>query len=156
MQVIPTLDLRADDAAVAYVKVEVVEVTFAKHAGEIQSRVGPNRYGAGDALITGSTGDRWSVSRDRFDARYLPLAPLRTGDDGSYQAVSAPVLAKQMSNAFSIARSAGGDVLFGEAKDWLVQYAPGDYGVVERTRFAQVYRPCELTPFSGGAHTGHG
>ena len=146
MQVMQTLDLRGDDAASAYVKVEVVKVTFAKFAGEIQSRVGPNRYGVGDALITGSTGDRWSVSRDRFDARYLPLAPLRTGGDGSYQAIAAPVLAKQMSEAFSIARSTGGDVLFGEVNDWFVQYAPGDYGVVECTRFAQVCRSCESTP----------
>ena len=41
MQVMQTLDLRGDDAASAYVKVEVVNVTFAKLAGEIQSRVGP-------------------------------------------------------------------------------------------------------------------
>jgi hypothetical protein len=45
-----------------------------------------------------------------------------------------------MPAAFSVARSAGGDVLRGAAGDWLVQYAPGDYGVVARARFDRVYR----------------
>ena len=38
MQVMQTLDLRGDDAASAYVKVEVVNVTFAKLAGEIHPK----------------------------------------------------------------------------------------------------------------------
>jgi hypothetical protein len=38
-------------------------------------------------------------------------------------------------------RSAGGDVLRGAAQDWLLQYAPGDYGIVEKARFEAVYRP---------------
>jgi hypothetical protein len=32
-----------------------------------------------------------------------------------------------MSVRFSVARSAGGDVLRGNAGDWLVQYAPGAF-----------------------------
>jgi hypothetical protein len=46
-----------------------------------------------------------------------------------------------MDQAFSLARTAaGGDVLQGTAGDWVMQYAPGDYGVVQATRFAKVYR----------------
>jgi hypothetical protein len=46
-----------------------------------------------------------------------------------------------MSEPFSLARSAaGGDVLRGTAGDWVMQYAPGDYGVVQAARFAAVYR----------------
>jgi hypothetical protein len=45
-----------------------------------------------------------------------------------------------MGHDFTIARSAGGDLLRGLANDWLLQYAPGDYGVVENARFARVYR----------------
>jgi hypothetical protein len=45
-----------------------------------------------------------------------------------------------MAVAFSVERSAGGDRLLGNAGDWLVQYAPGDHGVVARARFASVYR----------------
>jgi len=50
------------------------------------------------------------------------------------------VLAKRMGEAFSIARSEAGDVLHGEAGDWVMQYAPGDYGVVKAARFAKVYK----------------
>jgi hypothetical protein len=135
------LDLRTDPLAAAYIKQETVQVRFATHAGELVSREGPNRYACGDAIITGSTGDRWSVSRARFDARYQPLAPTQAGQDGAYINRPIPVLARQMPHPFRIARSAGGDLLRGNAGDWVLQYAPGDYGVVEQQRFAQVYRP---------------
>jgi hypothetical protein len=115
-------------------------VEFAALPGTLESAVGLNRYAAGDALLTGSTGDRWCVSRDRFDAKYLPEAPTLHGHDGRYRNRPAAVLAKRMPVEFSIARSAGGDLLRGAAGDWLVQYAPGDHGVVAEDRFARVYR----------------
>jgi hypothetical protein len=134
------IDLRADPEAREYVKDEVVAVVFARAAGELISREGPNRYRAGDALITGSTGDRWSVSRERFDLKYEPVAPGVTGVDGPHRARPLPVLARQIAEPFTIAREAGGDLLKGLAQDWVMQYAPGDYGVVENARFQQVYR----------------
>ncbi|HEX9390650.1 MAG TPA: PGDYG domain-containing protein [Usitatibacteraceae bacterium] len=137
------IDLRTDPNAALFVKDEIVEVAFAAGDGELISREGPNRYHAGDALITGSTGDRWSVSRDRFDAKYQPLPPLPAGADGRYRARPVPVLAKQIAQPFTVARSAGGDLLKGAAHDWLLQYAPGDYGLVENARFQQVYRAVE-------------
>lgn len=134
------IDLSQDTAAAKYIKHEVVEVVFAKQKGEILSREGTNRYRSGDALITGSTGDCWSVSRDRFEARYMPVAPTETGNNGTYRARPTAVLAKQMHTAFFILRSRGGDVIRGQANDWVLQYAPGDYGVVENARFRRVYR----------------
>ncbi|WP_420994046.1 PGDYG domain-containing protein [Cupriavidus sp. 30B13] len=140
MTLLSQIDLRADPAAAPYQKHEVVRVAFATAPGELVSLEGPNRYRPGDAIVTGSTGDRWVVSRDRFDARYEPLEAGSHGRDGDYRNQPATVLAKRMEAAFSIARSAGGDVLRGEAGDWLMQYAPGDYGIVQQARFAQVYR----------------
>jgi hypothetical protein len=134
------IDLRRDADARAYVKDEIVTVEFARVAGELISREGPNRYAAGDAIITTAVGERWSVSRDRFDAKYLPVAPTTAGENGRYQAQRVVVLAKQMHASFSIYRSTGGDLLHGEAGDWLMQYAPGDFGIVERARFERVYR----------------
>ena len=58
------IDLRTDADAREYVKDEVVGVEFAQADGALISREGPNHYRTGDALITGSTGDRWSVSRE--------------------------------------------------------------------------------------------
>jgi hypothetical protein len=141
MPELKNIDLAGDAAAALFVKDEVVAVVFAETAGELLSREGLNRYAAGDALITGSTGDRWSVSRLRFDAKYLPVAPLSAGANGAYRARPMPVLARQMMEAFRVARCAGGDVLQGAAQDWLLQYAPGDFGIVENRRFQQVYRP---------------
>jgi hypothetical protein len=133
-------DLAADPAAQRAVKDERVWVEFADTADELTSGVGVNRYTPGDALITGSTGDRWSVSRDRFDAKYDPEPPTVRGDSGNYRNRPAAVLAKRIDQSFTVARTAGGDSLYGDAGDWLVQYAPGDYGIVESTRFNRVYR----------------
>ncbi len=69
------LDLRTDAAAQRFVKDETVAVEFAAGAGELMSLEGPNRHTVGDALITGSTGDRWVVSRERFDAKYVRHNP---------------------------------------------------------------------------------
>lgn len=133
------IDLTRDDAAAMYVKTETVMVAFATQAGALSSREGPNTYAAGDALITGSTGDRWSVNRARFDQKYAAVSG-RHGHDGPYCAKPVPVHAKQMAAAFQIARRVGGDLLRGNANDWLLQYAPGDFGVVDHARFRKVYQ----------------
>ncbi|HEY4371840.1 MAG TPA: PGDYG domain-containing protein [Burkholderiales bacterium] len=134
------IDLRRDPAARTYVKDEVVQVAFAREPGELASLEGPNRYAAGDALITAASGERWSVSHERFEAKYIPAGATVAGADGAYRAQPVPVLAKQMREAFSLARSAGGDVLTGEPGDWVLQYAPGDYGLTAAARFARVYK----------------
>jgi PGDYG protein len=134
------IDLRDDVLSAHFLKNETVAVEFACGAGELISREGPNRYLPNDALITGSTGDRWCVSRERFNAKYVAIPPTIFGMAGAYRNKPIPVLAKQMSEAFSIARSSGGDVLRGKVGDWLLQYAPGDYGVVESERFQSVYK----------------
>jgi len=140
MKILTLIDLARDSQARRYVKNEIVSVTFAKQPGEVSSREGANRYAVGDALITGSTGDHWSVSRDRFDAKYTAIAPLAHGQDGAYRNKPIPVFAKQMNETFAIARSFGGDMIRGNAGDWLLQYAPGDYGIVEKVKFEKVYR----------------
>ncbi|WP_027810529.1 PGDYG domain-containing protein, partial [Burkholderia cenocepacia] len=73
--------------------------------------------------------------------KYLPADPaLAHGTPGAYRNRPAVVLARRMDEAFTIARSENGDTLRGVAGDWVMQYAPGDYGVVQAQRFAQVYR----------------
>ena len=130
------IDLTTDPAAASYVKAEVVTVAFARQDGELLSLEGPNRYRVGDALVTGLTGSRWSVSRQRFDLKYEAVPPTRNGEDGRYAAKPIPVLAKRIDEPFAAARSAGGDTLRGNAGDWLLQYAPGDFGIADQSRFA--------------------
>jgi len=134
------IDLAGDPQANLYTKHETVRVVFAKQPGSVASREGANRYVSGDALITGSTGDQWSVARDRFDAKYAPIPPLAHGTDGAYRNHPIPVYAKQMTAAFSVQRTAGGDVIHGNAGDWLMHYGQGDYGIVENAKFQKVYR----------------
>jgi hypothetical protein len=149
MPTITNIDLRTHPQAAVYLKSEIVDVIFAAEAGALQSREGLNRYSVGDALITGSTGDRWSVSRDRFDAKYSPVGPLQPGEGGRYLNIPLPVLAVQISEDFSISRSNGGDLIHGRAGDWLMQYAPGDHGIVDREKFARVYRRADTANRAG-------
>lgn len=134
------IDLTQDPAAGRFIKTEIVQVAFAPEPGELISLEGPNRYQADDAIITGCTGDRWSVDRHRFDDKYQAVAPTVDGEDGAYTAKPVPVLAKQINEPFTAARSVGRDVLRGEAGDWLMQYGPGDYGVCGNSRFERVYK----------------
>jgi len=135
------LDLRDDPAAQRVIKNETVDVEFAKAAGELMSLEGANHYLPRDALITAAGGERWVVSRSRFDEKYLPAdAGLRHGEPGRYRNHPVIVLARQMDCAFSILRSATGpDRLTGQPGDWVMQYAPGDHGVVQAARFEKVY-----------------
>lgn len=135
------LDLRTDPAAQRVVKDETVTVEFAAAAGELMSLEGPNSYAVGDAIVSGATGERWVVSRERFDPKYRPAdTTLAHGKPGAYRNIPSPVLARRMDEPFTLLRSAGGDRLTGSAGDWVMQYAPGDYGVVKAERFAKVYR----------------
>ncbi len=133
-------DLSSDPDVRSYVKDEVVTVEFAHQAGSLESAVGVNHYQDRDALIQGSTGDRWCVARDRFDAKYRACPGTQPGMPGQYRNQPTPVLAKQVHESFSIARVAGGDLLKGAPGDWLLEYSPGDYGLVDRVRFERVYR----------------
>jgi hypothetical protein len=143
MRELKNIDLTSDPLAARYVKTEVVAVAFAAQGGELISLEGPNCYTAGDALITGCTGSRWSVSRQRFEDKYEAVPPTKSGEDGCYKARPLPVFAKQIGEPFTAARSAGGDLLRGTAQDWLLQYGPGDFGVAEHQRFKQVYKKIE-------------
>jgi hypothetical protein len=135
-----TTNLGKDNQAHAYIKVETVRVYFAFNAGLLISRVGPNHFVVGDAIVSAADGEKWVVSRRRFDEKYFPVAPTQTGQPGTYDAKKLVVYAKKMPLAFSIAREADGDKLTGAAGDWLMQYAPGDFGVVLNARFQRIYQ----------------
>lgn len=134
------VDLRTDPLASTYRKSERVHVVFAPAPGVLQSRVGPNHYASGDALITGADGDTWSVRRSIFDEKYLAEPGTQPGADGTYRNRPSTVLARRFDVPFSVRRTSG-DLLLGAPGDWLLQYGPGDYGLATAARFAAVYRP---------------
>lgn len=134
------VDLAADrDARRARKRAVSVSVEFAERTGTLTTLEGPVAYGRGDALLTGSHGERWPVPRERFDATYDAQAPLRPGKPGRYIKRPLLVWARQLREPFDVSLDADRGTLHGEPGDWLVQYAPGDQGVVGASIFAESY-----------------
>jgi len=84
------------------------------------------------------------LSADDIAARGLdPRAPWRTSPDGlpdweidEYGKADLPRVVFR-----KVGKKAAGDLLRGSAHDWLLQYAPGDFGLVEDAKFRRLYRP---------------
>lgn len=133
-------DLGADPQAVWVQKKPVtVSVVFAGADGVLETLEGPVRYTAGDALLTGSAGERWPVGRQRFLASYEPGPGITEGAGGKYRKRPLRVRARRMESEFSVRAGSAGDVLRGRPGDWLVQYGAGDYGVVGAPQFDATY-----------------
>jgi PGDYG protein len=133
-------DLRHDRAAHRARKLAIaMAVEFAKADGMLETREGPVQYALGDALLTGTEGERWPVPRNRFDETYEPIAPLRPGKPGTYRKRPQVVWAKPMREAFIVELGGARGTLQGSAGDWLLQYAPGDMSVVSASVFAKTY-----------------
>ena len=134
------IDLRSDSAARRARKRPIaLRVEFAASAGTLLTREGTVAYAPGDALLSGTEGERWPVPRRRFDETYEPVAPLRPGKPGMYCKRPQVVWAKAMRTPFTAELDAGRGTLRGAAGDWLVQYAPGDFSVVGASVFAKTY-----------------
>jgi hypothetical protein len=138
--VVDPVDLSEDRAARRARKRAVeVQVEFAATGGTLSTMEGPVTYSAGDALLTGTEGERWPVARDTFDLNYAPVAPTRPGKPGRYRKRPLIVWAKLMTEAFDVTLDRDRGSLSGEPGDWLVQYAPADFSVVSARIFAQTY-----------------
>ena len=136
----PSLDLSEDRAARrARKRAVVVQVQFADQGGTLSTQEGPVHYSTGDALLTGSEGERWPVARGTFDVNYAPVAPTRPGKPGPYRKRPREVWAKPMTDAFDVTLDRDRGILRGQPGDWLVQYAPSDFSVVSARVFAQTY-----------------
>jgi len=116
-----------------------VPVTFARQPGTIETREGAVAFEAGDAICTGVEGERWPITRARFEASYEPLDGQPMGEDGRYVKKPVTVRALRMNEPFEVEVNWGDGLLRGKPGDWLVQYGPGDYGVVSREVFEQTY-----------------
>lgn len=96
------------------------------------------RFAPGDAIVTGTRGEQWPIPRARFEATYLPSGEGGAfGTDGLFHQTGHPVLVRRMDEAFGVSVAWG--ELAGGPGDWLVQYAPGDFGIVSADIFADTY-----------------
>jgi PGDYG protein len=117
-----------------------VDVSFAVADCSVQTREGTVQARAGDAILTGSKGERWRVSHSRFNEKYQPVPPTRAGEDGRYAALPIRVAAVPMREAFEVLLADGVSVLSGRRGDWLVDYGDGSLGIIAPEIFATTYR----------------
>lgn len=117
-----------------------VHVDFAVTEQMVETLEGPVPAHAGDAIVTGTEGERWPIGRARFDAKYEPLPPTRHGEPGRYSPRPLLVWALQMDVPFAVQTSKGG-ILQGHPGDWLLDYGDGSRGVVASEIFRVTYEP---------------
>jgi hypothetical protein len=110
-----------------------LEFRYAETDETIETKEGSVGAKAGDAIMTGTEGEQWPIPAEKFAQTYDDLG------DGTAAKKNIPVFAKEMSEPFQVKVSWSNDLLQGEPGDYLVQYGPGDYGVVGREIFGKTY-----------------
>ncbi|TFW35568.1 PGDYG domain-containing protein [Massilia horti] len=125
---------------------QVLMVQFATTSGQLETLEGPVAVAPGDAIVTGSGGERWPVTRRRFESRYTPVAPCRPGEEGPYQGLAVSVLALQVGTPFAVILANGITHLHGRPGDWLVDYGDGNLGLVAQALFPSLYERGPVVP----------
>lgn len=123
----------------AYARPVTVEVCFAEAAGTLQTLEGPVEYALGDALVTGFNGERWPITRARFEANYHPKPGTAPEGKGRYIKKPKEVWAWRADCHLDIHLPQGTGTLHANPGDIVVQYAPGDCAVVQADIFAKTY-----------------
>lgn len=116
-----------------------VAVEFAELPGLLETLEGPVRYAAGDALLTGVQGERWTVQRAKFESSYLPAFNIKTTDNGLYFKRFLPVAAYQVEEQSIIPMVGRDDSLLAQPGDWVVMAPNGEQWVVAQDIFASTY-----------------
>jgi len=116
------------------------EAEFTPMARTVQTPEGAVHAEPGDAIVTGSSGERWPVSRTLFAQRYRAVSPTTDGQAGRYMSQPHKVIAVQMKEPFEVVLPDGVSRLHGHPEDWLIDYGDGSLGVISPGIFAATYR----------------
>jgi hypothetical protein len=128
------IDLGKDVKAVrVYKKPVVLSFEYASEDTTIETKEGPVKCAKGDAVLTGTKGERWPIQRQKFESTYDVVG------EGQCAKKKIEVLAVQMDEPFTVNVSWSQDPLVGKPQDWLVQYGKGDFGIVSKEIFAETY-----------------
>lgn len=133
-------------------KLVEVQVDIARHNQTIVTLEGPITCKAGDAILTGTAGERWPVSAAELDQRYRCLSPAMQGTPGRYQKRVTTVEAVQLRAPLALTLSEGRGVLRGQAGDWCVWHGPDDLSIVGRSIFAETYELLFIPVWVGLRH----
>jgi hypothetical protein len=116
-----------------------ITVRFTPVACTVQTSEGVVHALPGDAIITGTAGEHWRVSRARFSDKYRPVPPTAAGESGKYVSLPNRIMALPMTGAFEVVLADGVSRLRGRAGEWLVDYGDGSLGIVSEAIFATTY-----------------
>ncbi len=116
-----------------------IDVRFTPVECTIETKEGVVHARPGDAIITGTAGEHWRVSRARFADKYRPVPPTVAGEPGRYVSLPNRILAVPMSESFEVLLADGVSRLQGRPGEWLVDYGDGSLGIVSETIFASTY-----------------
>ena len=100
----------------------------------VQTKEGPVTARKGDYIMTGTKGENWPIPKDKFEKTYDVQPDGKTAAKKKIK-----VYAVEMRKPFEVKVSWSPDTLKGKPGDFLVQYGPGDYGVVEKGIFKETY-----------------
>lgn len=117
-----------------------IDVRFTPVACTVQTSEGLVHAAPGDAIITGTAGEHWRVSRARFPEKYRPVPPTVAGQAGRYISLPNRIMAVPMSEEFEVLLADGISRLHGRAGEWLVDYGDGSLGIIAEAIFAANYR----------------
>ena len=126
-----------------------VRVEFASRPLTVDTREGPVRCLAGDAVLTGVEGERWPVARERFERNYEPADGQAAGRPGLYRKRFARVRAARLRAALEVPLSGERGRLSGQRGDWCVWYAPGDAAIVAASVFPRTYELSRIPVYVG-------
>jgi len=133
--------ISADPRRVAARKLErEIEVRFTPIACTVETPEGVVHARPGDAIITGTAGEHWRVSRARFPDKYRPVPPTVAGEAGRYVSLPNRIMAVPMTDAFEVLLADGVSRLTGHAGEWLVDYGDGSLGIVSEAIFDSTYK----------------
>jgi hypothetical protein len=116
-----------------------VNVQFTSTACTVQTPEGVVHARPGDAIVTGTAGERWRVSRGHFAEKYRPVPPTVEGQSGRYVSLPNSIMAVPIPGAFEVLLADGVSRLRGQPGDWLVDYGDGSLGIVSPAIFAATY-----------------
>jgi hypothetical protein len=116
-----------------------VQVHFSEDSCTVRTLEGLVHARRGDAIITGTGGEHWRVSKERFPQKYRPVETTVPGENGTYVSLRTQILALQMDEEFEVLLADGQSQLLGKPGDWLVDYGDGSLGIVSQAIFPTTY-----------------
>ena len=116
-----------------------IDVRFTPIECTVQTSEGIVHAAPGDAIITGTAGEHWRVSRAHFADKYRPVPPTVAGEAGRYVSLPNRIMAVPMTEAFEVLLADGVSRLTGLPGEWLVDYGDGSLGIVSQDIFATTY-----------------